>query len=199
MNTTQRRTFLKQAGLGAVALGVGHAAVHAQQADRIVVGVIGVGGMGGSHLANLAARKDVEVAYVCDPDQQRLAAAAQRAASTSGRTPKAVKDLRQNAVFIATPDHWHAPPRSSPSTRASTCMSRSRAPQHSAKGGCWPTRSSGAASCCRSARKAAAPNAFEAIQRIARRRDRRVLVAKAWNSQRRGSIGKTSRPNRRRI
>ena len=51
--------------------------------------------MGSHHLGRLAKRKDVEVAYVCDVDQNRLAKAARLAEAGSGKAPKAVKDLRQ--------------------------------------------------------------------------------------------------------
>lgn len=53
----------------------------------------------------------VDVAYVCDVDQQRLAKAAQKVPDA-----RPVSDLRVilddksvDAVSIATPDHWHAP------------------------------------------------------------------------------------------
>lgn len=69
-----------------------------------------------SHLRNLATQKDAEVAHVCDPDEKRLAAAADEAGKVFGRAPKLVKDLRRvfedravDAVMIATPDHWHVP------------------------------------------------------------------------------------------
>jgi predicted dehydrogenase len=72
--------------------------------------------MGANHLRLLAARRDVEVAYVCDVDRDRVAAAAWTVERRAGKAPKAVKDLRQilddarvEAVWIATPDHWHAP------------------------------------------------------------------------------------------
>src|SRR5439155_12894395 len=62
------------------------------------------------------ARKDVDFAYVCDVDQQRLQKAVEVVKSASGKAPQAVGDLRKvlddrrvDAVWIATPDHWHAP------------------------------------------------------------------------------------------
>jgi predicted dehydrogenase len=52
---------------------------------------------------------------VCDVDRQRLAAAAKNA-TQDGREPATTQDMRRLlenrdivAVFIATPDHWHAP------------------------------------------------------------------------------------------
>ena len=84
--------------------------------QRVTVGLIGAGGMGTNHLRLLAARKDVDVAYVCDVDRTRLAEAASVVENGAGKAPKAVKDLRHvlddrgvEAVWIATPDHWHAP------------------------------------------------------------------------------------------
>ena len=119
MTSRSRRGFLKGAGLGAA----GAAVValtdsgRAEQAnDRIAVGVIGPGGMGTGHLRHLVTRKDVRIAYVCDPDESRLAAAAKLVEQSTGKPAKAVKDMRQvyddksvDAVWIATPDHWHAP------------------------------------------------------------------------------------------
>src|SRR5207248_3716267 len=51
----------------------------------------------------------------CDVDRNRLAAAVKNA-TRDGREPQATTDMRRvldqrdiAAVFIATPDHWHAP------------------------------------------------------------------------------------------
>src|SRR5262249_339106 len=111
-----RRTFLGTAGLGAAALALNAGSARAAPSRKVVIGLIGPGGMGTHHLTHLAKRNDVEGAYVCDVDQNRLWKAAGGAEAGSGKAPKAVKDLRQvlddrnvDAVFIATPDHWHAP------------------------------------------------------------------------------------------
>lgn len=111
----QRRDFLKATSAGAIALAMNDQTVRAAANEQLTVAVIGPGGMGTSHTNLLAARKDVRVKYVCDVDQQRLAKAAEAVRSTSGKAPEQVGDMRRvfddkevDAVFIATPDHWHA-------------------------------------------------------------------------------------------
>ncbi len=119
MSDNNRRTFLKEAGMGIAAVaatGVSTQAANVKANERIVIGVIGPGGMGTHHLRNLVKRKDIEIAYVCDVDRDRLARAEKIVSDATGKPAKAVGDLRKvlddprvDAVFIATPDHWHAP------------------------------------------------------------------------------------------
>lgn len=90
--------------------------------DKIIVAIIGCGIRGKAHAGSLLGLPDCEIAYVCDPDMER---AEGLAASIAGkyaavpakplRAPKAVQDLRVilddrsvDAVFIASPNHWHA-------------------------------------------------------------------------------------------
>jgi predicted dehydrogenase len=56
----------------------------AAEADRLVVGVVGPGGMGTNHLHLLTSRSDVSVAYVCDPDRNRMAQAAKLVEERTG-------------------------------------------------------------------------------------------------------------------
>jgi predicted dehydrogenase len=88
---------------------------EAAAAEPLNIALIGPGGMGTNHLKLLSVRKDVRLKYVCDVDANRLATAAKFVEQNGGQ-PKAVKDLRQilddksvEAVWIATPDHWHSP------------------------------------------------------------------------------------------
>ena len=114
-----RRTFLKAAGTAIgfpyiVPSGALAASGRAGANDRLTVGHIGVGGMGSVHLKNmLEFRKQgkVNIAAVCDVDENRLAKAVQ--AAGAGVDP--YRDYRYilerkdiDAVIIATPDHWHA-------------------------------------------------------------------------------------------
>lgn len=114
-----RREFLKTTAVTAAALFVaGEQRSEANQAtsDPIRLSLIGCGGMGTNHLRLLSARKDVRVVHVCDVDQQRLDAAAKIVQDSSGTAAESTGDLRRvldetavDAVFIATPDHWHTP------------------------------------------------------------------------------------------
>ena len=117
-SSTDRRQFLRQAGaavIGAAAFGAPQTRAAGAN-DRIVLGVIGPGGQGSGLLKSFVAQKDVEVAYVCDADANRMNAAAKAVENATGKAPRADKDMRRifddravDAVIIATPDHWHAP------------------------------------------------------------------------------------------
>jgi predicted dehydrogenase len=116
---TNRRTFLMQgSAIGAAAMSLAQAeqARSAGVLDTVVVGLIGCGGRGTSLAKDFAKLEGVELSFVCDPDEARAEAAAKTVTSLSRKAPKVVKDLRQvlddtsvDAVVIATPDHWHAP------------------------------------------------------------------------------------------
>src|SRR5437773_6415450 len=119
MQTTTRREFLKQTGKVTVtgaALAVGPSLGVAGANDKLVLGVIGPGGMGTHLLDSFVRQPDVEIAWVCDPDRQRLDKARATVERVGGKAPRADKDLRRvledksvDVVIIATPDHWHAP------------------------------------------------------------------------------------------
>ncbi len=110
----ERREFLKQTAVTGTALLSSAPSLWAQGAnERVNVGVIGCGGMGGAHIGTLMHLKEqglVNVVAVCDVFTKRLDAAA---AHTGGKPyrdyRKLLEDKSINAVLIATPDHWHAP------------------------------------------------------------------------------------------
>ena len=114
-----RREFLQRTSLGTavVAAGTSHSLASTGANAKVVIGACGMGGRGRKHAELLASRKDVAVAYVCDPDLKRAEqAAAQVEKASGGRRPKIVQDLRTilddpsiDAITVATPDHWHAP------------------------------------------------------------------------------------------
>src|SRR5690349_23737784 len=98
MNPTDRREFLKQTATGAAAVGGAALSATARAAganERLTVALIGPGGMGTGHLNQLGKNNAVDLAWVCDVDQERLDKAASLATELSGRTPKKTKDLRE--------------------------------------------------------------------------------------------------------
>src|SRR5947207_7294706 len=121
MSNITRRQFLEDSILAAAAaaslpLPVLAAERHATSAnDKITVAIIGCGIRGKQHADELARLSDCEIAYVCDPDRDRAAEVAAHLVAKNRAQPKAVQDLRVilddksvAAVFIATPNHWHA-------------------------------------------------------------------------------------------
>ena len=187
-------------GLGALSMTVGQQSLQAANANnKMSIGIIGTGGMGSNHVRTLAKRKDLEIAYVCDVDSKKLASAAETVASTAGNTPKAVDDLRivlddknVDAVFIATPDHWHVP-ASLLALEAGKHVYVEKPCSHNIREGRMLVdavqRTGKVLQVGTQSRSA--PFLKEAIQRVHEGEIGEMLVAKAWNSQRRGSIGKT--------
>lgn len=109
-----RRTFL--AGAAAVAAPmILPSGVLAQKGrpganDRLILGHIGAGGQGRSHLKFLTGRDDVTVAAICDVDKSHL----QMGRDFTGGKADGYNDYREvldrkdlDAVVIASPDHWH--------------------------------------------------------------------------------------------
>lgn len=200
MKPINRRTFLQNSALLAGAATFTHAPViQAAEANRrIVVGIVGPGGMGMNHLRTLATQKDVGVAYVCDPDEKRLAAAASEAGKSLGRAPKAVKDMRRvfedpavDAVMIATPDHWHVP-ASLLALEAGKHVYVEKPCSHNVREGRLLVE---AAERARrvvqiGTQSRSSEPVRQAMERLRNGAIGEVLVAKAWNSQRRTNIGR---------
>ena len=199
MNKTERRDFLKAVGVAAVANAATSNVAHAATRERIVVGVIGPGGMGTAHTRLLAARTDVEVRYVCDVDQIRMAKAAEIVGSASGKTPQQTTDLRRvlddksvDAVFIATPDHWHGPASILALDAGKHVYVEKPCCHNIREGRLMADAVKRTGKLLQVGTQSRSTDVVrEGIQRIREGEIGEILVAKAWNSQRRGSIGKT--------
>ena len=81
---------------------------------RVRVGIVGLRGRGENHIQSYAALQNVEIAALCDVDDNVMS---QRLAQVQGMgfKPKTYTDVRKmlddksiDAVSIATPHHWHA-------------------------------------------------------------------------------------------
>jgi predicted dehydrogenase len=107
--TLSRRTFVSSVAAYAVT-----ARSYAQVAganERLRIGVIGCGGMGGSHLQTLLPMQttdNFEIAAVCDVYEKRLSEAAARTGGKPYRDyRRLLEDKEINYVLIASPEHWH--------------------------------------------------------------------------------------------
>lgn len=83
--------------------------------EKLVIGLIGCGGMGAANMRNLMNFPDVEVAALCDVDDARIPNDLRDVEHKYGRKPDVYKDYRKildrkdiDAVIVGTPDHWHA-------------------------------------------------------------------------------------------
>lgn len=199
MSRLNRRTFIEQSTVSAAALATAASlATAADEKEPLTVALIGCGVMGMGHLSLLSARKDARIAYVCDVDSNRLAAAIKRVEQVGKPSPKGVKDLRTvlddksvDAVWIATPDHWHTP-ASLLAVSAGKHVYVEKPVSHNIREGRLLTDAArkhnrivqvGTQSRSTAHVKRAMELLHEGVIGD-------VLVAKAWNSQKRSTIGK---------
>ncbi|NLX21286.1 MAG: Gfo/Idh/MocA family oxidoreductase [Phycisphaerae bacterium] len=123
-NLTRRQLLADTARTvaGAAAVSTLTAASMARAAsanERLVIGMMGTGGRGQWLLREELATQwpDVDIAYLCDVDAKRLHAAMGIVEKAGRPAPTPVKDFRAilddkkvDALFVVTPDHWHALP-----------------------------------------------------------------------------------------
>ena len=119
MQNINRRTFLRNSlAAGTAFIVCGTRSTKALGAnDRLRIAVAGVHGQGGGHVNAWLGQKNVELAYLIDPDEQVLA---QRLAYVKEKAGdrfacKGVADVREaledknlDAISIAAPNHWHS-------------------------------------------------------------------------------------------
>jgi predicted dehydrogenase len=114
MKSLNRREFMKGTVGAAASLTVlSQYGAHAA-GEKIIMGVMGLGGRGTYLAEQFAQRPDVEIAYLCDPDTRRFARAREVVEEAQETRPKMVQDFRKilddgsvDALINATPDHWH--------------------------------------------------------------------------------------------
>ncbi len=118
---TSRRNFLatsSAAGASLLLMGTRASGQVKGANDRVRIAVVGVNGRGGdAHVPGWLSQKNVEIAYLVDPDSNVLARRMKQLAERSGgqTSAKAVADVAEvlddktvDAISVATPNHWHS-------------------------------------------------------------------------------------------
>jgi predicted dehydrogenase len=124
MSKISRRRFLEASVASAAALSaVSYTRAANKAGDKVVLAFIGigstvpgsVGGRGRQLIPPFSSFKDVEIAYLCDVDENFYPFGQKLLAERKRPEAKVEKDLRRvledksvDAVVVATPDHWHA-------------------------------------------------------------------------------------------
>ncbi len=125
MPTLTRRMLLKQGLAGVIASAMAPSFVPSTlfgrnaPSNRIAVGLIGNGKICRSHVGALSGRDDCQIVALCDCNMAKSADMKKYLESQSGDRNRGVvtyqyseellarKDI--DAVWVTTPDHWHAP------------------------------------------------------------------------------------------
>ncbi|MEN6458044.1 MAG: Gfo/Idh/MocA family oxidoreductase [Thermoguttaceae bacterium] len=120
MSRHSRRHFLKNTAAGSLAaatFAMGPIALGRARGanDRLRVAVVGINQRGQEHIRAYAAMKNVEIAYLVDPDSRLFASRAKWIEDHGRSKPQCLADMREilddkdlDAVSIATPNHSHA-------------------------------------------------------------------------------------------
>jgi len=121
MKTFNRREFIKNSGMVVAGLGLAGFSMppvfaHGSPNKKIVIAIMGANGRGNFMAKIFAKMPNCEIAYICDPDVRAMNRTVEDVAKLQTRKPTAEKDFRKaledkgvDALFIAAPDHWHAP------------------------------------------------------------------------------------------
>lgn len=124
--SSNRRDFLKKATAGAVGVALTGSFTSASAKsysriiganDRIHVAIQGLGRRWGAFIPGISDKNNnIQLDYLCDVMKSQRDKAATRIAKSIDYAPKLENDIRHilndkkiDAIFMATPDHWHAP------------------------------------------------------------------------------------------
>ena len=113
-----RRDFLKQSALASAAVLTSSNAFAFRGApnEKVIMGIMGTNSRGAFLAKTFANLPNVEVGFICDPDEKVLAKTIADIEKQTGKKPKGFADIRKmleqkdlDGFAIAAPDHWHTP------------------------------------------------------------------------------------------
>lgn len=124
--STNRRDFLRKVTAGAAGVAVGGAAMGMSAKsysriiganDRLGIAIFGLGRRLGAYYQPIGRKEsNVELMYLCDVMKSQRESAAKKFSKYIDYKPKLENDFRNviadpkvDAIFNATPDHWHTP------------------------------------------------------------------------------------------
>ena len=113
-----RRSFIRNAGIAAMAGAATHRIHGAQRTspnDEVVMAVVGINGQGRSHFNDFCAIPGVRIKTVCDVDERLIPRVQEMATKLTGKQVKFETDVRRvledkeiDAISVATPNHCHS-------------------------------------------------------------------------------------------
>ena len=120
---TNRRSFIKKTSLGGAAITLAPSLfpdlLYSRKLganEQINVAVIGIRSRAKALIMGISKYPNAQIVYNCDVDQLILEEHNQWCETNIGYVPKTENDFRRiledkevDAIFIATPEHWHAP------------------------------------------------------------------------------------------
>jgi predicted dehydrogenase len=111
-----RRNFMVASSVGALSLSAASYAKVIGANDRMMIAVMGMGGRGNDLAPNFAKLENAEIAYLADPDKDRLSKGGAKMEKETGKAPKLVPDFRTflddksiDLMICSAPNFWHAP------------------------------------------------------------------------------------------
>lgn len=199
----KRRTFLKQSVVGAAGYGAAFSLSRslsfgqAPPSERIRAGFVGVAGRAGNLLREFADQKDVEIAALAEIDPRHVPGALEDLKERQIKAPPVHTDFRKllddpsiDILVVGTPDHWHAIPTIM-GCQAGKDVYVEKPDGHNMLEGQRMVqamrRHNRIVQLGTQARSA--PRMFEAVEYLRTGALGRVLVAKAWETMKQGSIG----------
>ncbi len=196
MSTCDRRTFVKTGSATAWLSATAAATSAGSEAERLRLAYIGCGGRSKNLLDNF--RDHTLALWACDPDAARAADFQKRSAAKEATNDlrRVLDDKHVDAVVIATPDHWHAP-AAIMACEAGKHVYVEKPCSHNLREGRLLVEAARRNQVVvqHGTQSRSSPQIDAAIRMLQEGLIGQVVMAKAWNVQRRNNIGRAQASN----